>query len=140
MVEPGTLASIAPEEIMLLSYATKQGITTAQRSTVDAEFVVQTTFTDGRPARHCRASAALIGQLSELTATRGISLRERERDYPDQIGVLDIRSQMLSEPGYPLLIFSNRQQTELAIIDDSHAAVITLPRTELDRLERGCLQ
>jgi hypothetical protein len=75
--EGATLASYAPDAVMSLTYATSDGITTAQRSASGVPFDILSTFADGRPAQRCSASADMNGHLNgltELTARRGLSL------------------------------------------------------------------
>jgi hypothetical protein len=136
-----TLASFTPDEIMLLTYSTRGGTTTAQRSSPGAEFVIQSTFADGRPAQRCTASADLVGHLdglSELTARRGLSFEQREAEFPEQVGVLDIRTRMLAEPNDPVLVFTDPKRKALAVIQGDYAAEITLTPADLEWLDKGC--
>ena len=136
-----TLSSIAPEEIISLTYTTMHGTTIAQRPSPGAGFVVQATFADGRPAQRCAAPADLAGRLdvlSDLIARRGLTVEQREREFPEQLGVLDIRTRMLAEPNDPMLVFANRQRKTLAVIFGDTVAEVTLRPDDIEWLGKGC--
>jgi hypothetical protein len=136
-----TLASYLPDAVMSLTYATPDGTTTAQRSAQGAPFEVLSTFADDRPAQRCRASADMDGHLrdlTELTARRGLSLEQREREFPVQLGVIDVRDTVIGEPFGPMLAFTNKNRTAVAIVVDGHAAEVTLRAAELDWLKTAC--
>ena len=139
--EGATLASYLPDAVMSLTYATSDSITTAQRSTPSASFEVLATFTDGRPAQRCRASADMnghLGGLTELTARRGLSLEQREREFPVQLGVIDVRDAAIGAPFGPVLVFTNKSRAAVAIVVDGRAAEVTLRAPELDWLQTAC--
>ena len=139
--EGATLASYLPDAVMSLTYATPDGTTTAQRSAQGAPFEVLSTFADGRSVQRCRASADMNGhlrELTELTARRGLSLERREREFPVQLGVIDVRDTVIGEPFGAVLAFANKSRTALAIIVDGHAAEVTLRAAELDWLKTVC--
>lgn len=139
--EGDTLASYLPDVVMSLTYATSDGITTAQRSTPGAPFEVLATFADGRPAQRCSASADMHGHLSaltELTARRSLSLEQREQEFPVQLGVIDVRDTAIGEPFGPVLAFANKSRTAVAIVVDGRAAEVTLQTEELDWLKTAC--
>jgi hypothetical protein len=136
-----TLSSIVPEEIISLTYTTIHGTTIAQRSSPGTGFVVQATFADGRPTQRCAAPANLAGRLdtlSDLIARRGLTVEQREREFPEQLGVLDIRTRMLTEPNDPILVFSNRQRRALAVIFGDTIAEVTLRPDDIEWLGKGC--
>jgi hypothetical protein len=139
--EGDTLASYLPDAVMSLTYTTPDGMTTVQRSAAGAPFEVLSTFADSRPAQRCRASADMNGHLrdlTELTARRGVSLEQREREFPVQLGVLDVRDTAISEPFGPVLAFTNKSRTAVAIVVDGRAAEVTLRTAELDWLTTAC--
>jgi hypothetical protein len=139
--EGATLASYLPDAVMSLAYATPDGMTTAQRSTPGAPFEVLSTFADGRPTQRCRASANMNGHLdglTALTARRSLSLGQREREFPVQLGVIDVRDAAIGEPVGPVLAFTNKSRTAVAIIVDGRAAEVTLRAAELDWLKTAC--
>ena len=139
--EGATLASYLPDAVMSLAYATPEGMTTAQRSAPGAPFEVLSTFADGRPTQRCRASADMNGHLrdlTELTARRSLSLGQREREFPVQLGVIDVRDAAIGEPFSPVLAFTNKSKTAVAIIVDGRAAEVTLRAAELDWLKTAC--
>lgn len=139
--EDATLASYLPEAVMSVTYATPDGMITAQRSAQGAPFEVLATFADGRPAQRCRASADLhghLGGLTELTARRGLSLEQREQEFPLQLGVIDVRDAAIGEPFGPVPVFANKSRTAVAIIVDGRAAEVTLRTAELDWLKTAC--
>jgi hypothetical protein len=139
--EGATLASFLPDDVMSLSYATQSGITTAQRSVPGAPFQVLSTFADGRPAQRCSASADMggrLGALAALTARRGLSLAQREGEFPVQLGIIDVRDSVIGEPSGPVLVFTNKTRTAVAVILDGHAAEVTLQTAELGWLETAC--
>ncbi|PQO95303.1 hypothetical protein C5614_18645 [Massilia phosphatilytica] len=126
---------------MSLTYATSDSITTAQRSAPGAAFEVLSTFADGSPAQRCRASADMNGHLrdlTELTARRSLSLEQREREFPVQLGVIDVRNIVIGEPFGPVLAFTSKSKNAVAIIVDGRAAEVTLRAAELDWLKTVC--
>lgn len=136
-----TLASYAPDAVMSLAYATPDGITTAQRSAPGVPFEVLSTFADGRPAQRCSASADMDGHLNgltELTARRDLSLEQREREFPVQLGVIEVRDVVIGEPFGLVLAFTNKSKSAVAIIVDGRAAEVTLRMTELEWLKTAC--
>ena len=139
--EGDTLASYLPDTVMSLTYATSDSITTAQRSAPGAAFEVLSTFADARPAQRCRASADMnghLGGLTELSARRSLSLEQREREFPLQLGVIDVRDTVIGEPFGPVLAFTNKSRTAVAIVVDGRAAEVTLRAAELDWLKTAC--
>jgi hypothetical protein len=139
--EGTTLAAFLPDDVMSLTYATADGMTTAQRSVSGTPFEVLSTFTDGRPTQRCRAPADMAGrldQLTTLTARRRLSLDQREREFPVQLGVIDIRDVLIGEPFGPVLVFANKNRTAVAVILEGEAAEVTLQATDLDWLKTPC--
>jgi len=136
-----TLAAFAPEAILSLTYATHTGITTLQRAGRGARFHVQSTFADESPAQRCTAPADLAGHLArfaEIRARRGLSREQRDREFPVQLGVLDIRDNVRGEPTVSVLVFSNHDQSALAVALEGYAGEVLLPASELRWLERAC--
>jgi len=139
--EDSVLVSVLPETVMSLSYASRRGTTTAQRSVPRAPFHILSTFSDGRAAQRCGVSADLDGRLDKLatlTARRGLSLGQRESEFPIQLGVIEIRDAVIGEPGSPVLVFTNKDRTAVAVMLDGRAAEVTLRATELTWLEAVC--
>lgn len=139
--EGTTLVSFLPETVMSLAYATPEGITTAQRSVPGAPFEVLSTFADGRPAQRCSASTNMEGhldKLARLTARRSLSLEQREGEFPVQLGVFDVRDSVIGEPAGPVLVFTNKSRTAVAVILDGRAAEVTLQPAELEGLKMAC--
>jgi hypothetical protein len=92
--EGTTLVSSLPEAVMSLTYATPEGMTTAQRSVPGAPFQILSTFADGQPAQRCGASADMEGRLDKLTtltARRSLSPEQRGSEFPIQLGVIEVR-------------------------------------------------
>lgn len=136
-----TLASYAPDAVMSLTYTTSGGITTAQRSAPGVPFEVLSTFADGKPAQRCSASANMNGHLNgltTLTARRGLSLEQREREFPVQLGVIEIRDVVVGEPSGPVLVFTKKNRTAVAVVLDGDAAEVTLQAAELEWLKTAC--
>lgn len=136
-----TLAAFAPEAILSLTYATRSSITTLQRASRGARFHVQSTFADERPAQRCTAPADLAGHLArvaEIRARRGLSREQREREFPVQLGVLDIRDNARGAPTVSVLVFSRHDQSALAVALEGYAGEVFLPAAELRWLERAC--
>jgi hypothetical protein len=136
-----TLAGFAPDAILSLSYTTRNGMTTLQRSSRGARFEVQSTFADERPAQRCTAPADLGGHLArfaEWKAGRGLSREQRGREFPVQLGVLDIRDKVGGEPPVSVVVFANREQSSVAVTLEGYAGEIILPIAELRWLERAC--
>ena len=136
-----TLAGFTPDTILSLTWATRSGMTTLQRSSRGARFHVQSTFADERPAQHCSAPADLGGHLArfaEWKARRGLSSEQRDREFPVQLGVLDIRDNIIGEPAVTALVFANGDQSLLAVAMEGYAGEVILPVTELRWLERAC--
>jgi len=136
-----TLVAFAPEKILSLSYTTRTGMTTLQRSTRGTRFHIQSTFADERPAQRCTAAADLGGylhKLAELKAQRGLTREQRVRNFPVQLGVLDIRDSHRGEPPVSLGILSNQDQSSLAVTLEGYAGEVALPVAELKWLERAC--
>jgi hypothetical protein len=136
-----TLASFAPEAILSVTYATRSGITTLQRAARGARFHVQSTYADERPPQRCTVPADLAGHLvrfAEMKARRGLSREQREREFPLQLGVLDIRDNVTGEPAVSVLVFANRAQSALAVALEGYAGEVILPVSELRWLEQAC--
>jgi hypothetical protein len=136
-----TLASFAPEAILSVTYATRSGITTLQRAARGTRFHVQSTYADERPPQRCTVPADLAGHLvrfAEMKARRGLSREQRDREFPLQLGVLDIRDNVTGEPAVSVLVFANRAQSALAVALEGYAGEVILPVSELRWLERAC--
>jgi hypothetical protein len=139
--EGGTLMSVLPETVMSLAYASPGATTTAQRSVPDTPFQILSTFADGRAAQRCSALADLEGRLDKLatlTARRGLSLEQRASEFPVQLGIIEVRDAVIGEPASPVLVFTNKNRTALAVVLDGRAAEVTLQAAELQWLETAC--
>ena len=141
-IREGTaLASFLPEAVMSLTYATAAGTTTAQRSVSGGPFHILSTFADGRPVQRCSASSDMDGRLyklTTLTARRGLSLGQREGEFPLQLGVIEVRDAVIGEPSGPVLVFTNKDRTGVAAVLDGSAAEVTLQPAALAWLETAC--
>jgi hypothetical protein len=136
-----TLAAFAPEAILSLTYATRGSITTLQRASRGARFHVQSSFADESAAQRCTAPADLAGhlaRLAEMRARRGLSREQLGREFPVQLGVLDIRDNARGEPTVSVPVFSNHDQSALAVALDGYAGEVLLPASDLRWLERVC--
>jgi hypothetical protein len=135
------LAAFAPDRILSVTYASRSGITTAQRANPGTRFHVQSTYADERPVRRCTAPADLAGHLArfaEMRARRGLSPDQRGREFPVQLGVLDIRDNVMGQPAVSVLVFANRDQSALAVVLEGYAGEVMLPVSDLRWLETAC--
>ena len=136
-----TLAGFAPDAILALTWSTRSGMTTLQRSSRGARFHVLSTFADERPAQRCTLPSDLGGHLArfaEWKARRGLSREQRDREFPVQLGVLDNRDNVSGEPAVSALVFVNQDQSALAVMLEGYAGEVVLPVTELRWLDRAC--
>ncbi|MGU3776529.1 hypothetical protein [Burkholderia metallica] len=148
-IDPGTdLLSVLPDEVMSLTYTTAALTLTAQRSQPAARFAVQVTYADGRAPRQCVASADLaehLESLSMIIAQRQVDLADVTREFPRQIGRLDIRGRIAFEPP-PVVFLAAADSDAVAVTVDSlsvghggYAAVVRSPsRAALAALAGGC--
>jgi hypothetical protein len=139
--EDATLVSFLPENVMSLSYASSGGMATLQRSTPGVPFQVLSTFADGRPAQRCSTSADMAGHLNNLaalTVRRKLSLEQREGEFPVQLGVIEVRDAIISQPPGPVLVFTSKDKTAIAVVLDGRAAEVTLQAEELAWLKTPC--
>jgi len=133
--------SMSEEELRLLTYSTKTMTLTAQRSQSGAPFLVQATFTDGRPSQSCTASHDLAGQLEAFThfvSKRRLTIDQLDEEFPVQHGVLDLRNQMNPEPGGPYLVYTDKAAKSTALVSYGTAVELTMPLAAFSRLEMGC--
>ncbi|WP_256975995.1 hypothetical protein [Burkholderia sp. AU28863] len=149
-IDPGTeLFGVLPDEVMSLTYTTAALTLTAQRSQPAARFAVQVTYADGRAPRQCMASADLaahLGPLSTIVAQRQVDLADLAREFPRQIGRLDIRDRIASEPPPSLVFLAAADSDAVAVTVDSlsaghggYAAVVRSPLpAALAALAGGC--
>ena len=138
-ISPGsTIDEQSPAGIRLISLTTKELTVTAQRSLDGSPFEMQTTFSDGRPSQHCKAPPNLIQPFASIVAKREITFEQRDKDFPVQIGVLDIRNVILPEPAGPILVFTNAKHNAVAYIRDGYAVEVIIPFATLKALEHGC--
>ncbi|WP_232434263.1 hypothetical protein [Burkholderia ubonensis] len=149
-IDPGTdLLSVLPDEVMALTYTTAALTVTAQRSQPAARFAVQVTYADGRAPRQCVASADLAAHLetfSTIVAQRQVDLADLAREFPRQIGRLDMRGPIASEPPPSLVFLAAEDSDAVAVTVDSlsaghggYAAVVRSPsRAALATLAGGC--
>jgi hypothetical protein len=139
--EGTTLVNFLPEAVVSLTYATPRGMTTAQRSTPGTPFHVLSTFADGRAVQRCTAPMDMEEQLetlTTLTARRSLSPEQRGSEFPIQLGVIEVRDSVIGEPAGPVLVFTNKNRTAIAVIVDGNAAEVTLQPAALQRLETIC--
>ncbi|PHP89912.1 hypothetical protein CFB52_006935 [Burkholderia sp. AU18528] len=148
-IDPGTdLLSVLPDEVMSLTFTTAALTLTAQRSQRAARFAVQVTYADGRAPRQCVASpdlAAHLESLSTIVAQRQVDLADVAREFPRQIGRLDIRGRIASEPP-PVVFLGAADSDAVAVAVDGlwaghggYAAVVRSPsRAALAALAGGC--
>lgn len=139
--EGAKLVDVLPDAVMSLTYTTPGGMTTVQRWAPNTPFQVLSTFADGRPAHHCSVPANLAGRLeklSTLTARRGLSLQQREHEFPVQLGVIEVRDAVIGEPSGPMLVFTNKNRAAVAVMMDGRAAELTLEVAKLNWLETVC--
>lgn len=141
-ITPGiAFSGIADDSVAMLSFIGERMTFTAQRSTQGNEFAVQATFSDGRPTQRCTASADLSGQLRALStyiAKRQVSFQERDEDFPIHLGNLIVQP-LGEEPSNPMMVFTDKHHTSVAVIFDRYAAELTIPPAAFSRLENGCL-
>jgi hypothetical protein len=136
-----TVVDRSPDSVLLLSYSTSAMIVTAQRSRAGAPFAIQATFADGRPMQRCTGSPDLSKQLaifSSLVAKREISYDQREAQFPIQLGVLDVRDAMMSDPDEPMLVFTNPTRSAVAFIFQGYVVELTIPVSAFTSLQQGC--
>jgi len=142
--EPGgEYMSMPDEELRLLTYSTKTMTLTVQRSQPRTPFLVQATFTDGRPAQRCTASPDLAGQLhvfTHLVTKRGLTIDQLDKEFPVQHGVLDLRGQISPEPGGPFLVYTNQEGKSAIIVSYGSAVELTIPLAAFKWLEAGCAE
>lgn len=141
-ITPGIVFSgITDDSVAMLSFIGERMTFTAQRSTQGSQFAVQATFSDGRPTQRCTASANLSGQLGALSsyiAKRQLSLQERGEDFPIHLGNLIVQP-LGEEPSNPMMVFTDKNRTSVAVIFDRYAAELTIPPAYFTKLENGCL-
>jgi hypothetical protein len=82
--------------------------------------------------------AGHLGNLTALTVRRSLSLAQREREFPGQLGVIEVRDAVIGEPSGPVLVFTNKDRTAIAVILDGRAAEVTLQAGELAWLKTPC--
>jgi len=137
----GTPLGFVPDDVLSFTYVTPWGMTTAQRSLQTAAFEMLSTFADGRKAQRCAASADMAGRLAELSVLavkRTLALKQREREFPALLGVIEIRNAAISEPAGPVVAYANWDRSAVAVVVDGRAAEVTLPAAELRWLETAC--
>lgn len=142
-IAPGTqIRSVLDDYILMLSFTSKAGTVTAQRSKQGEPFAVQATYAFDRSIQRCTTPPDLAGQLSSfssLTAKRQISLSERAEAFPEYVGRLLVQSES-DEPDEPFMVFTNKSRTAVAFIFNRHAAEMTIPLAAFKRLEAGCAE
>lgn len=140
-ITPGIeFSGIADDSVAVLSFISERTTFTAQRSSKGGRFAVQATFSDGRPTQRCTASADLSGQLGALSsyiAKRQVSFEDRHEDFPIHLGNLIVQP-LGEEPSNPMMVFTDKSRTAVAVIFDRYAAELTIPATAFSRLENGC--
>lgn len=141
-ITPGIeFSGIADDSVAMLSFIGERMTFTAQRSTQGSQFAVQATFSDGRATQRCTASADLSGQLGLLSsyiAKRQVTFQERDKDFPIHLGNLIVQP-LGEEPSNPMMVFTDKNRTSIAVIFDRYAAELTIPPAAFSRLETACL-
>ena len=95
-LKPGDeFVSMISEAVMSVDFRSDAITFVAQRSRTEADFAVQVTFADGRPPQQCLAAPDLAGKLeglSTLIVKRQIKQEQVDKDYPEFVGLLSVRS------------------------------------------------
>ncbi len=142
-VEPGSeVISILEEEVMSVAFRTDKMTFTAQRSKPGASFAVQITYANRRPVQQCQASSDLAGQLavySTIKAKRQLaSQQQAERDFPVQLGTLELLDRMKDEPSTVIRLRASSDRKALAALYENVAVEVTSPGSAFTSLEDGC--
>ncbi len=141
-IAPDTeIFSVLDEEVMSLTYKTAALTLSAQRSKPAEAFAVQVTFSDGRKPQQCLASPDLAGQLlkfSTITAKRKVLAQQIEKEFPHQLGTLEIRDRMLVETAPLMTLHTTADRKVVVVSYDGHAAEISTPIAAFAKLEAGC--
>jgi hypothetical protein len=142
-VEPGTeVVSILEEEVMSVVFRTDKMTFTAQRSKPGASFAMQITYADGRPAQQCQVSSNLAGQLGAYSTIKAkhqfASQQQAERDFPVQLGTLELRDRMKDEPSTVIRLRTSSDRNALAALYENVAVEVTTPGNAFASLEDGC--
>jgi hypothetical protein len=141
-IAPGTeVLSVQGEAIRMLSYRTSTMTLTARRSSSMGPFSVEVTYTDGRPAQHCRAARNLAGLLPELltiTARRQLTPQQALAEFPVQLGTLVFEDQVASEPIAPFVVRTTRDRSKVAMVFSGTAVEPATSPAAFAKLEKGC--
>lgn len=142
-VAPGTeVVSVLEEEVMSVVFRTDKMTFTAQRSKPKVSFAVQITYADGRPAQQCQASSNLAGHLGAYSTIKAkhqlASQQQAERDFPIQLGTLELRDRMKDEPSTVIRLRASSDRKALAALDENVAVEVANLGSTFAALEDGC--
>ncbi len=141
-LEPGTpIIDLQADAVMTLSYTTAALTMSAQRSQQAAQFAVQLTYADGRPARHCAASPTLDGHLGELvalTAVRPVPIEVVRSDFPARLGVLELRGANADTGKGAMTLHARRDGGAIAMVMAGGAGELNANGDLFERLGRLC--
>jgi len=134
--------SILEDEVMSIVFRTDKMTFSAQRSKPAASFAVQVTYTDERPAQQCQVSSNLAGQLttySTITTKRQLqSQQQAEKDFPIQLGTLELRDLMEDEPTTAIRLRASSDRKTMAALYGNVAIEVSNPESAFANLEKGC--
>lgn len=140
-MSPGTEFGVSQDEVTMVSFISDDVTVTAQRSKPTERFAVQTTFANGPEPRHCMSSADLAGQLGHIaviTVKRNIPIKTLEVDFPNRLGLLEIRSSMLNDEGTPLELWESTDGKALAARYEGSAIELANAIAPYKKLFGGC--
>lgn len=134
------LQSVDPDYVRMLSFTSSGSTVTAQRSVMGTPFDVVMTYADGKASAHCRLSKDLMGRLApftRITAKRGLSVDEREAQFPVHVGNLLLQS-FSTEPDAPIMVFTNAAENSVAFISEHYIAEVAVPLSAVRDLDMKC--
>lgn len=142
-VEPGSeVIHLLDDEVMSVVLRTDRMTFTAQRSKPAARFAVQVTYAHDTPAQQCQASSNLAGYLAtytNITAKRQLpSQQQAEKDFPLQIGTLELRDRILDEQATTIRLRASLDRQALVALYDNVAVELANPASAFTELEDGC--
>jgi hypothetical protein len=143
VIEPGNeFLAILKDEVMSVTFRTGHMTFSAQRSMPGAVFAVQVTYADGRVPQQCKVSSDLAGQLgaySTFTAKRQLqSQQQAQRDFPVQVGTLELRDRVGAEPAIEIQLRTNSDRKALAALYENVAVEVINSEHAFTSLEKGC--
>jgi hypothetical protein len=99
------------------------------------------TFLRERASELCNGAPNLDGQLVNFTrfiVKRPLSAEQRSKEFPVQVGTLNVEGKLSEMPDGPMVVYTNRERTSVAAIFKNTAAELTTPLSFFDQLENGC--